>query len=72
MGDFGKGRRFARDGDNTALDDIDAYGQDFPQHPHNRTMPTPKATSMLRHRYSESSVDDLAAEKLARTVEREE
>jgi hypothetical protein len=77
MGDFGKGRRFARDGQ-TVLDDMNAFGQEwqvldtdptlfqtarFPQHPQKCTMPTPKATSKLRRRLSESSVDELAAEK---------
>jgi hypothetical protein len=79
MGDFRKGRRFARDG-KTVLDDANAFGQEgqvlddtdptlfqtarFPQHPQKCTiMPTPKATSMLRRRLSESSVDELDAEK---------
>jgi hypothetical protein len=77
MGDFREGRRIARDG-KTVLDDMDAFGQEwqvldtdpklfqtgrFPQYPQKCTMPTPKATSMLRRRLSESSVDELAAEK---------
>jgi hypothetical protein len=77
MGDFGQGRRFARDG-KTVLDDANTFGQEwqvlatdptlfqtarFPQHPQKCTMPTPKATSMLRRRLSESSVDELDAEK---------
>jgi hypothetical protein len=35
----------------------------FPQNPQKCTMSTPKATGMLRRRLSESSVDELAAEK---------
>jgi surface protein len=78
MGDFGKGRKFARDG-KTVLDDANAFGQEwqvldtdptlfqtvrFPQHPQKCTMPTPKTTDMLRRRLLEtSSVDELAAEK---------
>ena len=77
MGDFRKGRRFARDG-KTVLDDANAFGQEwqvlesepklfqtlrFPQHPKMCTMPTPVQASQLRRRLSESSVDELAAEK---------
>jgi hypothetical protein len=77
MGDFGKGRKFARDS-KTVLDDMNAFGQEwqvldtdptlfqtarFPQYPQKCTMSTPKATSMLRRRLTESSVDELAAEK---------
>jgi hypothetical protein len=77
MGDFRKGRRFARGG-KTVLDDANAFGQKwqvlatdptlfqtarFPQHPQKCTMPTPKATSMLRRRLSESSVNELDVEK---------
>jgi hypothetical protein len=35
----------------------------FPQHPQACTLPTPKQTSTLRRRLSESTVDDLAAEE---------
>jgi tRNA G37 N-methylase TrmD len=78
MGDSGKGRKFARDSE-AVLDDMNVFGQEwqvmdtdptiflqtarFPQYPQKCTMPTPKATSMLRRRLSESSVDELAAEK---------
>jgi hypothetical protein len=78
MGDFGGGRRFARDGQ-TVLDDVSAFGQEwqvldteptlfqtvrFPQHPQKCTMPTPVQASQLRRRLSEtSSIDELAAEK---------
>jgi hypothetical protein len=78
LGDFGEGRRFARDG-KTILDDANVFGQEwqvldtdptlfqtvrFPQHPQKCTMPTPKTTDMLRRRLLEtSSVDELAAEK---------
>jgi hypothetical protein len=77
MGDFGKGRKFARDG-KTVLDDMNTFGQEwqlldtdstlfqtgrFPQYPKKCTIPIPKATSTLRRRLSESSIDELAAEK---------
>jgi hypothetical protein len=78
MGDFETGRMIARDG-KTVLDDENAFGQEwqvlhteptlfqavrFPRHPQECTMPTLKATSMLRRRLLESSsVDELAAEK---------
>jgi hypothetical protein len=62
MGDFREGRKFARDG-KAVLDDMNSFGQEwqvldtdpklfqtarFPQHPQKFTMPTTKATSMLR------------------------
>jgi hypothetical protein len=78
LGDFGEGRKFARDG-KTILDDANAFGQEwqvlgteptlfqnvrFPQHPQKCTMPTPVQASQLRRRLLEtSSVDELAAEK---------
>jgi hypothetical protein len=78
MGAFETGHMIGRDG-KTVIDDADAFGQDwqvlnsepklfhtlrFPQHPQVCTMPTPtQATSQLRRRLSESSVDELAAEK---------
>jgi hypothetical protein len=77
MGDFEYGLKVARDG-KTVLEDANAFGQEwqvlhtdpklfqtlrFPQYPQKCTMPTPKATSMLRRRLSESSIDELAAEK---------
>jgi hypothetical protein len=78
MGDFGMGHMISRDG-KTIIDDANAFGQEwqvldsepklfhtlrFPQHPRVCTMPTPaQATSQLRRRLSESSVDELAAEK---------
>jgi hypothetical protein len=78
MGDFGMGHMISRDG-KTIIDDANAFGQEwqvldsepklfhsvrFPQHPQVCTMPTPaQATSQLRRRLSESSADELAAEK---------
>jgi cysteine-rich repeat protein len=78
MGDFAKGRMFARDGE-TVLDDANVFGQEWqvlnteeslfqtlrlPQHPLECTMPTPVQASQLRRRLSEKSKDDqLAAEK---------
>jgi hypothetical protein len=77
MGDFGKGHMISRDG-KSVIEDANAFGQEwqvldteptlfqavrFPQHPKKCTMPTPKATSMLRRRLLDSSVDELAAEK---------
>jgi hypothetical protein len=78
MGDFGMGHMLSRDG-KTIIDDANAFGQEwqvldsepklfhtlrFPQHPQVCTMPTPvQATSQLRRRLLESSVDELAAEK---------
>jgi hypothetical protein len=67
----------ARDG-KTIMNDANAFGQEwqvldsepklfqlarFPQHPTGCTMPPPMQTSQLRRRLSESSVDELAAEK---------
>jgi hypothetical protein len=77
MGDFSMGQMLARDG-KTVIDDPNAFGQEwqvldreptlfqtvrFPQHPQVCTLPTPKQTSALRRRLSESTVDDLAAEE---------
>jgi hypothetical protein len=78
MGDFALGHMIARDG-KTIIEDANAFGQEwqvldsepklfqtvrFPQHPQVCTMPTPvQATSQLRRRLLESSVDELAAEK---------
>jgi hypothetical protein len=78
MGDFGAGRKLARDGQ-TVLNDWNTFGQEwqvlgteptlfrtvrFPQHPQKCIMPTPKTSDMLRRRLLEtSSVDELAAEK---------
>jgi hypothetical protein len=77
MGDFEYGLKRARDG-KTVLEDANAFGQEwqvldtdptlfqtvrFPQYPQTCTLPPPKATSMLRRRLSDSSVDELAAEK---------
>jgi hypothetical protein len=77
MGNFGTGHMIARDG-KTTIDDANAFGQEwqaldtepslfqtvrFPQHPTVCTMPTPMQASQLRRRLSESSVDELAAEK---------
>jgi hypothetical protein len=78
MGDFGMGHMLSRDG-KSIIDDANDFGQEwqvlnsepklfhtmrFPQHPQVCTMPTPaQATSQLRRRLSESSVDELAAEK---------
>jgi hypothetical protein len=78
MGDFGKGRMLARDGE-TVLDDANAFGQEWqvleteptffqtlrlPQHPMECTKPTPMEASQLRRRLLEaSSVDELAAEE---------
>jgi hypothetical protein len=78
MGDFGEGRMLARDG-KTVLDDANAFGQEWqvldteptlfqnlrlPQHPMECTLPPPiQATSQLRRRLLESSVDERAAEK---------
>jgi hypothetical protein len=76
MGDFGKGRMLARDGQ-TILDDANAFGQEwqvldtesnlfqtirFPQHPSVCTLPPPIQASQLRRRLLESSVDERAAE----------
>jgi hypothetical protein len=77
MGAFGTGHMIARDG-KTVIDDANAFGREwqildtepslfqsarFPQHPAVCTMPTPVQASQLRRRLSESSVDELAAEK---------
>jgi hypothetical protein len=77
MGDFGTGRMLSRDG-KSVIDDANAFGQEwqvldsepklfrtvrFPQHPQVCTMPAPAQASQLRRRLSESSVDELAAEK---------
>jgi hypothetical protein len=78
MGDFQYGVKLSRDGKHV-INDPNAFGQEwqvldteptlfqtarFPQHPKKCTMPTPKATNMLRRRLStESSADQLAAEK---------
>jgi hypothetical protein len=78
MGDFRFGVKLSRDGKRD-INDPNAFGQEwqvldtepvlfqtvrFPQHPKKCTMPTPKATNMLRRRLSsESSADQLAAEE---------
>jgi hypothetical protein len=77
MGAFGTGHMIARDG-KTIMTDANAFGQEwqvlesepklfqsarFPQHPQVCTMPPPMQASQLRRRLSESSVDELAAEK---------
>jgi hypothetical protein len=77
MGDFEQGLMISRDG-GTILDDANTFGQEwqvrdtepmlfqtarFPQYPQKCTLPSAKATSMLRRRLSESSFDQLAAEK---------
>jgi hypothetical protein len=77
MGDFRFGVQLGRDG-KTVLNDPNAFGQEwqvldteptlfqtvrFPQHPQKCTLPSPEATSALRRRLSESSADQLAAEK---------
>jgi cysteine-rich repeat protein len=77
MGDFGKGRMLARDGQ-TILDDANAFGQEWqvlesedsffqrlrlPQHPMECTLPPPMKASQLRRRLLESSIGELAAEK---------
>jgi hypothetical protein len=77
MGDFSMGQMLARNG-KTVIDGPNAFGQEwqvldreptlfqtvrFPQHPQVCTLPTPKQTSALRRRLSESTVDDLAAEE---------
>jgi cysteine-rich repeat protein len=77
MGDFGKGRMLARDGQ-TILDDANAFGQEWqvlesedsffqrlrlPQHPMECTLPPPMQASQIRRRLLESSIDELTAEK---------
>jgi hypothetical protein len=77
MGDFEMGKMIARDG-TTVLNDPNAFGQEWqvletepnffqtnrlPQHPQVCTMPAPKKVSQLRRRLSESTVEELAAEK---------
>jgi hypothetical protein len=77
MGDFEMGQMIARDGE-TVLDNVNEYGQEwqvlgsepsffqaarFPQHPQVCTMPAPMTVSQLRRRLSESTVEELAAEK---------
>jgi hypothetical protein len=77
MGAFETGHMIGRDG-KTIIDDANAFGQEwqvlntepslfqtvrFPQHPTVCTMPTLVQASQLRRRLSESSVDELAAEK---------
>jgi hypothetical protein len=77
MGDFAYGVQLSRDG-KTVMTDVNAFGQEwqvcatdpalfqtarFPQYPQKCTLPSTMATSMLRRRLSESSVDELAAEK---------
>jgi hypothetical protein len=77
MGDFEMGQMIARDG-NTVLNDWNAFGQEwqvretepelfqtvrFPQHPQVCTMPAPTMVNQLRRRLSESTVEELAAEK---------
>jgi hypothetical protein len=77
MGAFEKGRMLARDG-KTELNAPNAFGQEwqvrdtepklfqtnrFPQYPQVCTMPAPNQMSSLRRRLSESSVEQLAAEK---------
>jgi hypothetical protein len=77
MGDFEMGKMIARDG-NTVLNDPNAFGQEWqvletertlfqtnrlPQHPQVCKLPPPKPVSQLRRRLSESTVEELAAEK---------
>jgi hypothetical protein len=78
MGDFHYGVKLSRDG-KRVINDANEFGQEwqvldtdptlfqsarFPQHPQKCTMPTPKATKMLRRRLSsESAADQLAAEE---------
>jgi hypothetical protein len=77
MGDFKMGHMMARD-DKTIMTDANAFGQEwqvldsepklfqsarFPQHPQKCTMPPPMQAGQLRRRLSDSSVDELAAEK---------
>jgi hypothetical protein len=73
MGDFSMGQMLARNG-KTVIDGPNAFGQEwqvldreptlfrtvrFQQHPQVCTLPTPKQTSALRRRLSESTIDDL-------------
>jgi hypothetical protein len=77
MGDFTYGVKLSRDG-KSVMNVVNDFGQEwqvldteptlfqearFPQYPQKCTMPSAKATSMLRRRLSESSDDILAAEK---------
>jgi hypothetical protein len=78
MGDFQYGVQLSRDG-KRVINDANEFGQEwqvldtdptlfqtarFPQHPQKCTMPTSKATKMLRRRLSsESAADQLAAEE---------
>jgi hypothetical protein len=79
MGDFTYGVQLSRDG-KTVVTDANVFGQEwqvcdtdptlfqtarFPQYPQKCTLPSAKATSMLRRRLSESSVEELAAAKKA-------
>jgi hypothetical protein len=77
MGDFKMGQMIARDGE-TVLDNVNEYGQEwqvlgsessffqaarFPQHSQVCKMPAPTLVNQLRRRLSESTVEELAAEK---------
>jgi hypothetical protein len=77
MGGFEKGRMLARNG-GTVLDDPNEFGQEWqvldsepklfqtnrlPQHPQVCAMPPPKLVSQVRRRLSESTTDEVAAEK---------
>jgi hypothetical protein len=77
MGNFEMGQMIARDG-NTVLNDSNAFGQEwqvletepklfqtvrFPQHPQACTMPAPTLVNQLRRHLSESTAEELAAEK---------
>jgi cysteine-rich repeat protein len=77
MGDFGKGRMFARDG-KTVLDNANEFGQEWqvldtepslfqipflPQDKQECRLPPPMQASQLRRRLEESSGLELAAEK---------
>jgi hypothetical protein len=79
MGDFAYGVKLSRDG-KTVLNDANAFGQEWqvldtdptlfqttrlPQHPQKCIMPSAKATSTLRRRLEESSMDQLAAAEKA-------
>jgi hypothetical protein len=79
MGDFETGQMIARDGETVLGDNANVYGQEwqvlgseptffqaarFPQHPQVCTLPPPATESRgLRRRLSESTVEELAAEK---------
>jgi hypothetical protein len=78
MGAFGNGHMLARDGETVLRDDPNAFGQEwqvldtepklfqtvrFPQYPEVCTMPSAKSAAKIRRRLSESSHEELAAEK---------